>query len=74
MMTVATAIYQDTWAGDVACRLAPQRTTRGGQRLIVYRWIDDRGRCCDGLRCGFGIERMIAHARRHPRFSNVVRG
>jgi len=72
-MTLRTATYTDTWAGDLAAYLKPQRTTRGGQRITVYRWLDERGFCCDGLRCGFAAERMIAIATRDPRFANVVR-
>ena len=70
---VATATYRDTWAGMVPATLQPQKTTRGGQRVTVYRWIDDRGMCCDGLRCGHGLDRMISHAEHHPAFSHVAR-
>ncbi len=69
--SVASATYLDTWAGAVTATLQPQKTTRGGQRLTVFRWVDDRGQCCDGLRCGFSMERMIHHAKRHQRFSRV---
>jgi hypothetical protein len=73
MKTAATAIYQDIWAGPVTATLQPQKTTRNGQRMTVYRWIDDRGMCCDGVRCGCGIDRMIGHAERHPAFSAIRR-
>jgi hypothetical protein len=69
---IATATYQDTWAGLIGASLVPQKTSRGGQRVTVYRWIDDRGQVCDGLRCGFSADRMMVHAKRHPKFSNIA--
>jgi hypothetical protein len=68
---IATATYRDTWAGELKAYLLPQRTTRGGVRMVVYRWMTERGSSCDGLRCGFGADRMVSHARRHPFFANV---
>lgn len=66
----ATATYRDPWAGAVPVWLVPQ-AQRG---KIVYRWRTDDGCTCDGLRRGFGREAMIAHATRHPAFSEVVSG
>ena len=72
MESIATAWYQDVWAGVLPAYLKPQRTTRRGERVIVYRWVTDRGTVCDGLRCGFGAERMIGSALRNPAFSDVA--
>ena len=68
---VAKAIVIDTWAGELTAILIPQRTKRNGQSVIVYRWLDARGFCCDGLRCGFSAERMVNIATHNPKFSNV---
>ena len=71
---VATATFHDTWAGELAAYLVPQKTTRRGQRVTAYRWMTERGTCCDGLSHGStNPDRMIAHAERHARFSNVRR-
>ncbi len=69
---VATAMVADVWAGPLRAVLIPQKTKRAGQAVTVYRWLDERGHCCDGLRCGFGAEKMIATAKRNARFSDVV--
>jgi hypothetical protein len=69
---VATATVIDCYAGELRAFLIPQRTTRGGRPVTVYRWLDQRGFCCDGLRCGFPANRMIAKANGDRRFSNVV--
>ncbi len=66
----ATATYRDPWAGAVPVRLVP-KAQRG---KIVYRWRDANGSICDGLRRGFGRERMIDHARRNATFSDVREG
>lgn len=68
---VATATYQDTWAGEVVAYLMPQKTTRRGVRMTVYRWMRDNGQTCDGMVCGRGVDRMMAHAEWHALFSNV---
>lgn len=68
---IATATYTDTWAGNLTAFLVPQKTTRRGERVTVYRWYTERGSVCDGLRCGCGPLRMLAHARRHPFFASV---
>jgi hypothetical protein len=69
---VATATYNDIWAGAVTAYLVPQKTTRRGQRTTVYRWMTERGTVCDGLANGHGIDRMIAIAKRSAVFSNVA--
>lgn len=70
---IATAFYNDIWAGRLAAYLKPQRTTRGGERVTVYRWFTDRGVCCDGLAAGAAPHRMVQHALYSPhRFENVA--
>lgn len=69
---IATATVLDTYAGELRAYLIPQKTRRNGERVTVYRWLDSRGFCCDGLRYGFGAEKMIASAKRNARFSNVI--
>lgn len=70
---VATAFYLDIWAGRLAAYLKPQRTTRSGQRVTVYRWFTDRGVCCDGLAFGGSAFRMVQHAMLAPhRFEQVA--
>lgn len=72
MESIATAWYQDVWAGRLPAYLKPQRTMRRGQRMIVYRWVTDRGSPCDGVAHGHGAARMIAQALRNPFFSDVA--
>lgn len=43
MKHIATAFYQDTYAGRIAVYLKPYRTTRFGRPAICYRWMTDRG-------------------------------
>lgn len=70
---VATASYRDTWAGVVVAYLMPQKTTRSGVRVTVYRWMRDNGMAVDGLRHGFGVDWMINHAKRHALFGDIAR-
>lgn len=72
MESIATAWYQDLYAGRLPAYLKPQRTTRRGQRMIVYRWFTDRGTVCDGLAHGHGAAKMIHSAMRNPFFSDVA--
>ena len=69
---MATATFTDTYFGPLKAELKPYKTTRNGLRVTLYRWIDERGCCCDGLRTGHSLERMIAHAKRNRFFSGVV--
>lgn len=43
MKHVATAFYQDTYAGRIAVYLKPFKTKRHGQPCVFYRWQSDRG-------------------------------
>lgn len=70
---IATASYHDTWADKpIAAFLRPFRTTRGGVRMIRYRWVTNRGHVCDGLAFGLEADRMIGRALRHRLFSDVA--
>lgn len=65
---LATATYNDAYAGPVAVTLKASKTTRG----ISWRWEDDHGRKVDGLRPGcYSPTYQIAHAQRHAQFSNI---
>lgn len=68
---VATATFNDTWAGEIPAFLVPQKTSRNGERVTVYRWLTERGSSCDGLAHGHGREFMLTLASRRPSFSNV---
>jgi hypothetical protein len=66
-MTYATAIYQDGY-GATQAYLRARKTSRG----TTYRWTDDRGFECDGLRPGiYSVAYQLRHARSHARFINV---
>lgn len=69
---VATASYRDTWAGVVVAYLVPQKTTRSGVRVTVYRWMRDNGMAVDGMAHGRSAEYMIQHAKRHALFGDVA--
>jgi hypothetical protein len=69
---IATATYRDVWAGDLQAYLLPQKTTRGGTRVTVYRWFGENGSVVDGCRCGLSAARMLSHAQHHALFANVA--
>jgi hypothetical protein len=69
---IATATYTDTWQGNLAAFLVPQKTTRCGTRVTVYRWMTERGATCDGVAHGHGAACMMRCALYNPFFSNVA--
>ena len=52
--------------------LVPQKTSRNCARITVYRRMNERGYTVDGLRTGFSMEKMIAHAKHHALFCDVA--
>ncbi|MBX9457106.1 MAG: hypothetical protein KL863_14365 [Rhizobium sp.] len=72
-IAAATAIFQDTWAGEVAAVLLPFKTKRNGQTVTRYRWQEEiRGFAAGGWVSPFvSVEQAVACARRHHLFSNV---
>ena len=70
---VATAIYNDTWAGEVAAVLLPFKTKRKGVSVIRYRWHElVRGFECGGWASPFvTVDQAVANAKRHRMFKDV---
>lgn len=68
---IAHATVTDTWAGPIGAFLIPQKTRCQGKSVTVYRWLNDQGLLCDGLRCGHAADRMIAIARHSRQFADV---
>jgi hypothetical protein len=68
--SIATAIYRDTYQGDLIAYLTPQRTKRQGVAVTVFMWMTERGAGC-GFAHGCAAAGMVSRALRHPSFSDV---
>jgi len=67
---IATAEYRDTYAGWIDVQLLPYRTTRRGQPITLYRWMDSRG-CTHGWLGGHSASWAMCAARFCTRFRYV---
>ncbi len=64
---MASAIYNDTWAGPVEVTLVPSLSDRAR-----FRWLRANGQVVGGMETAMPEARCIAYAKWHKSFSNVV--
>ncbi len=68
---IATAKFNDIWAGNVDAQVLAFKTTRRGERVTRYRWVR-----VDGQGCGYNafpsVARAVAAVRLDRRFSDVT--
>lgn len=68
---VATALYQDSYFGQVEVQLQAFPTKHRGARVTRYRWICPTARAYPGYVPSTNPQRLINAARTDRRFSQV---
>ncbi|MER9768916.1 hypothetical protein NKJ09_22960 [Mesorhizobium sp. M0189] len=68
---LATALFNDVWAGLVPAAVIPFRTKRNGQAVTRYRWQREDGQACGGHTPAVSVEVAMRGVTWDQRFSNV---
>ena len=71
MKTLATAMYNDIWAGNVPAHVVAFTTTRKGQRVTRYRWQRVDGQSCGGHTPAISGDVAVRGVSWDKRFSDV---